>query len=669
MDQITLFTRTPPSPIVHEPLQVNVPERYRAELYKAELEDTCLVLEAYAERHPEVAPALLDVKLIEALALLLDDYIGPSVVADVNAYARNNFPGQNISRETYRRYCAACLERAADPYRLSAESQLPALSSTIGAWDGVQAFYRRYPMARFMVNMAMDNYQRNIQRCCDRVLEDWPDLQTYFFGGTVVNVLRRIGSTGSDFHKGGGQVLILTFKDAAQQDHMLVYKPTDVERDFRIVGDTDSLTAAINGNTLRVVTHKGVTAPVLLNAAGSLGELLKRQAVGHGDYDVPVYRILPIWPGSGLAAVNGSYPIRQSYGYLQYLSSDPADNRFAQPADRQPYYQSFGAQLALCWVFQITDLHQENLIVHRHMPYLIDLEMAYTGIMALPSDTNLRSAYRTFSVGNAQRDITGFGTNALSFSGGHLPDQPTKNALYDNNGGLTTPSTTDRANVWVAFSNVMTLIKHNQAAYDAWLVAAQHTVTRIIPYGTDFFLGQLHGLNSPEDTAIYATFPQEITLRMLHNGNIDIQNWGDNFQNHAVAAGIVVNINTLNQSYNAIAPKFAIWFDQQTATDFKSGDVPAYYQKMSTAQAMGSRGAPLQVNYGLAVQNTAAINQQPAANALVTLWGTVAPLLPNSYFPAPVVQGQRAYLQALQQNNAGYTTARVQNAVNDIAGW
>lgn len=673
MDRITLFATTPPALRMRQPLHIQVPERYRAELYRAELEDTRLVFEAYAERHPEVAPALLDRTLIETLAVLLDDYVGPGVVADINAFAKNTFPGQNITLETYRQYAAACLERAADPYRIAADWEVSALSSPNGAWVGLPAFYRRYPMVRYMVDVVTENYQRNIQRCCDRVIEDWPDLQTFFFGGTAMVTLAQIKTTGSDFHKGGGQVLILKFRDAVPTDHFLVYKPTDIERDFRIVGDTAALNAALIApapNNLRVVTHKGVTAPTLLNNAnGSLGEMLTAHAALGPGYVVPVYRILPVWPGSGLAAVNGEYPIRKSYGYIEHLSNTAADNQFATAPQRQAYYRSFGAQLALCWVFQITDLHQENVIVHARMPYLIDLEMAYTGIMALPTNTNLGAAYDTFDVQSTQRTLSGFGSQALSYATGNLPAETTKNGLYDTTGTLVPPDATDNGNLTTAFTNSVGLIIANFAAYDAWLVAAQNVVTRVLPYGTDVLLAQLRALNDPESVPASVTFPDEIGLRMQSNGNIDVQGWGDAFRNAAVGLGGVLPAADVNLIYNGLAPKFSIWFDPQTSTDFKAGDVPAYYQKMSTPQALGSSGKPLQVNYGLAVQNTTPVNQQPLSNALVTIWGTAAPLLPSSYFTGNVVQIQRNYLQALQLNAANFTTNRLAAAINDIGQW
>jgi len=667
MDRMTLFAATPPSPRLREPLEIDVPERYRAELYRTELEGTRRLLEGYAHRHPQVSQALLDPELIDALALMLDDYVGPAVATDVNAFVSQTFPGENITADMYRQYAAACLERAADPYQVAADWQISALSSPPGAWAGLLTFYRRYPMVRFMVNVVTENFQRNLQRCCDRVIEDWPDLQTFFFGGTMLNALTGIKTTGSDFHKGGAQVLILKFRDANQADQNLVYKPSDVERDFRIVGDTQALTAALAN--LSAVTRKGVAAQTLLNnGPGSLGEMLTAQA--NGRFTVPVYRILPVWPGSSLALADGAYPIRQSYGYLEFLTCGPADNRVTAP-QRTAYYRTFGAQLALCWIFQITDLHQENLIVHGHMPYLIDLEIAYTGIMTLPGETNLGAAFNTFTVQSTQRVMTGFGSQTLAYAEGTFPALNTKNALYDNAGLQIRPNTDDSPFVTTGFTNAAQLILQNGAAYDTWLVNAQNAVTRILPEGTSFLLSQLRAMNDPGNgPAISVTFPDEISLKMARFGELDVQRWSGPFCNAAVIPQVgVANVDAINLNYDALAPKFSIWFDPQTSTDFESGDVPAYYQKMNTPQALNSRGAPIKVNYGLAVLNAAVPNQQPLANALVTIWGTQQPLLPSSYFTGNVFQIQRNYLQALLQNNNNFMTNRVNAAINEIGQW
>jgi Domain of unknown function (DUF4135) len=666
MEQIRLFQRTPPSPGGETPVNVDVPERYRAELFRVELESTRRLFDGYAQRHPAVSEALGSVRLLGTLALVLDDYVAPGVVADINVFSENAYPGRPIALEDYKRYVAAMLERAADPYRLAASWETATQTSSDGAWRGLQAFYRRYPMIRSMVDAATQNFQQSILRCCDRVLEDWPDLQTFFFGGTVLNKLVRIETTGSDFHKGGGQVVILTFCDAVLQERRLVYKPTDVERDLRCVGDTAALAAALPN--LQVVTNKGVTALILLNnAAGSLGEMLTAQAALTGSaYTVPVYHILPVWPGSALAAVNGAVPIRKSYGYLEFLTSDAADNQFATPQQRQQFYKSFGAEVALCWVFQIIDLHQGNLIVHDRLPYLIDLEMACTGIMESPSNTNLGQAYGRFTVPDPQRAVEVWNSR-LSY----LPAArrlPTKNALYDTAGTLVAPGAADRYQVSQAFINSVDLIMHNLAAYDAWILAAQHVVTRILPFGTDLLQALAQGLNDPASPQSSVVFPEQIELKTLGFGRDEIGNgWGANFLVAALAAA--GSAPALNLGYDAIAPKFAFWFDPRTAADFAAGDIPTYYQKMDTPQALNSVGDFVPVTYDSAIQATAAVSQQPLANALVTLWGTPPPLLPATYLTGNAFQILRDYLNALHLNVGNFRRTREAAGAVDINQW
>ncbi|WP_411851087.1 DUF4135 domain-containing protein [Stenotrophomonas sp. LGBM10] len=670
MDTLILFAATPPRAGGPPPLRVQVPERLRAQLYKADLEAVALGLAAYAARHPRVADALADAALLGSLALLLDGYVTGSVVADLNAFAANSAPGQPITEDaTYPRYISACLQHAVDPYVASAD--WPQILAPVGAppWEGVQAFNRRYPMTRRMVETTAANFQRNILQCCDRVLEDWPDLEAFFFGGTGMQALTEIGATGSDFHKGGGQVLLLTFRDAAALSHRLVYKPSDVERDFRIVGDTHALTAALNANQLRAVIWKGVTQTNLLNnAAGSLAEMLTAQAAGQFACVASTYRILPVWPGTSLVAVNGQLPVRQSYGYTEFLSSAQGDNRFTSGAQRDTFYRSFGGLLALCWLLQVTDMHQENLIVHAHMPYLIDLEMAPSGIQALPGDTSLSGAYRSFEVPVQRRHITYWGTSRLEYE--PMTDtKATQNALYDTTGVLTQPSPTDKNALLTTFQNAVGLIIANQPGYNAWLQAAQRVVTRILLTGTDELMTQLRRYNSFNEPDHAAHSPAEIVLDCQRAGRISMQRWATEFYTTANPPAGALTRAQLNLAYTTVRPSFAIWLDPQTAADFIAGDIPTSYQQMISADAMSSIGKVVTVDYGAAVQAAIPVNQQTLSNLLVTLWGTPAPLLPATYFTEPVVQMQQAYLTAMQQNNGNFATTRINAAVAEVSRW
>jgi len=668
MDQMILFQSTPPAANVSAPETIRVPERFRAELFRSELEASRRLLLQYAARHPAVAPALGRLRLLEALALALDDCVGAAIAADVNAFADQTYPGQPITKEMYRQYAACSLERAGDPYRISADWQITALAAAAD-WSGLLAFFRRYPLARHMVDAVAANFQQSLLRCCDRLLEDWQDLQTFFFAGAPLQQLSEITTTGSDSHKGGGQVLLLRFQVAGLPGGgSLVYKPSDVERDFRIVGNTQALAAALDN--LRVVTAKGVSQDVLLNAgAGSLGEMFTQQLPNVLGYTVPCYRILPVWPGSSLALDEGRYPIRKSYGYIEYLSNAAADRQFESPDQIDAFYRAFGVQLGLCWVFQMADLHQENLIVHQHLPYLIDLEVAYAGIMAVPSDTGLSIAYSRFSARSGNRNLQGWATDRLDYVQEPESEEVTKNALYDMEGELRRPTDADRQTIATAFQIAVDTIFANVDAYTQWLTAAQHCVTRQLPLGTGDLLGILRTLTNPA-AAPAARLVDEIRLRLLDLfGQDGVSRWGELFYQACSGPGGANSADQVNLIYFRLQPTFSIWFDRQTALDYECGDIPAYYQKMDTPDLLGSTGAPIRVDCGLAVQYANADHQQALSAALIAIWGTETPLLPASYFTADVVEIQQQYLAALAANQNDFRTHRVRAATQNIGSW
>src|SRR5262249_51818556 len=140
----------------------------------------------------------------------------------------------------------------------------------------------------------------------------WGSIQITFADrpGSLLDKLTAIQSTGSDFHKGGQQVLILTFSiQGATRTLHVVYKPSDLEVDCLIVGDTQAV------NILRPRFQQS-----------SLMEMLNSLIQGRQDlglYAFPTYKILPLSPGSLLSPDHdGTLPIRNSYGYIQFLEYD-----------------------------------------------------------------------------------------------------------------------------------------------------------------------------------------------------------------------------------------------------------------------------------------------------------------------------------------------------------
>ncbi|MCC6808916.1 MAG: DUF4135 domain-containing protein [Deltaproteobacteria bacterium] len=219
--------------------------------------------------------------------------------------------------------------------------------------------------AQHMASRMADNFVRNIHLACERVTVDLEDVGKAF-GLEGKPKLVDISSSGSDFHKGGKQVLMLTFIDATGEPKKIVYKPSDVESDALIVG----------------------------NQKGSLATMLN--ATLPEDCRLPTYTILAKNPGS---EHSGKLAVRESYGYIQFLESPPRterEGRITVPESARmtkkeltTYLHQCGAWLATAVSFGIKDLHAGNLMVHHGRPFVIDLEFAFHGALARLKDTSL----------------------------------------------------------------------------------------------------------------------------------------------------------------------------------------------------------------------------------------------------------------------------------------
>jgi hypothetical protein len=294
---------------------------------------------------------------------------------------------------------------------------------------GLNAFVKRQPQAKTLLDRVAKNFRDNVEECLKRVRGDRKAIETCFLdGGTIVKITR-IDSPGSDPHKGGKRVVILTFEYRPGQEgtaqKRVVYKPSDVEIDYRLAGRN---TPALQG-FLEACEHSrdaaSYPAPpyqslyefvdgVVLN---SLNETVAEVAArNRGEPDsqafiaerarvlemlaLPSYVILPRNPGSRLPSID-SPPIRNSYGYLEYLTHDPAPlPPFGTPLDRyvlgrvrdegkvdpqwdwitdrgdeaRSCFRLWGRLMVIACLFLQTDLHWDNQRVRRRKPHLIDLE-------------------------------------------------------------------------------------------------------------------------------------------------------------------------------------------------------------------------------------------------------------------------------------------------------
>ena len=280
-----------------------------------------------------------------------------------------------------------------------------------GGVSGVDAFYKRYPLLGYAIETVAAHHRDNIKLACERVAENWDDIRQAFFPGKPLK-LKQIRTTGNDFHKGGKQVLILTFDLGGEDEGRIVYKPSAVEIDCRIVGDSSVFDTVKPGG---------------YEQEHSLSELInsftRRRWLQHGleSKPLPTYKILPYnrtsvpdsygyieylshWPGLDdlpLFARNDRDSIPATVGSeIQKLMADPktqglvllSDWITEDASEAQVFYHQFGGLMAMAMSVSLCDLHLQNLIVHDRAPYLIDLEDAIKFPMSRVPPTMLMGA-------------------------------------------------------------------------------------------------------------------------------------------------------------------------------------------------------------------------------------------------------------------------------------
>ena len=162
--------------------------------------------------YQKVEPALTKSGLLTNLCSILDEYIVSAVNADLQQ-----------SKATYGQYFESVLKS----YPNSVANFLKKYLNTAQALEKIETYF-----------------EQNILTACGRILDDWGYLQGLFVDqkGSFLDQLIDIRSTGSDFHKGGQQVLLLTFGMKPPGSSVrVVYKPSDLEVDCLIIGNTQAV--------------------------------------------------------------------------------------------------------------------------------------------------------------------------------------------------------------------------------------------------------------------------------------------------------------------------------------------------------------------------------------------------------------------------------------------
>src|SRR5262249_11109629 len=141
------------------------------------------------------SPALQQANLLRELAEMLDLYVGPAINAGMDAL---NPHGANPPPVPTLTAFYNTILNPSDAVYLANRNN----------------FLAQYPVTQAAVTQLTQNFQQNILTACQNVLNDKPLIENFFsadYPFLQLRSLQEIESTGSDFHKGGKQVLKLRF--------------------------------------------------------------------------------------------------------------------------------------------------------------------------------------------------------------------------------------------------------------------------------------------------------------------------------------------------------------------------------------------------------------------------------------------------------------------------
>lgn len=483
---------------------------------------------------------------------------------------------------------------------------IPAFYHRIGTTDyaaNVLAFRNNYPITDNALVRIAANFRANIKDACGRAFADRTAIQNLFidlYPGLTLTSLKAIKSTGSDFHKGGKQVLVLTFgtfwwwgRIPWWSDLKVVYKPTDLEIDCLLVGNSNAVNA--------------VTAPTQF-MVNSLVEIFNNRAAANPPANfepLPTYRILPRFPTSNMPIGPAGLPIRAAYGYMEYLGYDltgipiPYSNYYLtgesdyliyQKQDETQivprFYRQMGEWLAFATMFAITDMHMENVRVTKYQPRLIDLEISLTKVFNF--DVTETTMFKV-TMGTTLGGINGVRNDEAEFLrqvrliGGFLQigRVPLGKEFQNRLRAMRPSERVVQVNSFLLLQglrNAMAVIRAGQQNGDftAWFNRLTNTnvLVRVLPYGTtDWERTRKRVYEDMVESAPGRLLRPTIIQIMQSQLNLDFPNY--------VPPGL--------PKFTAMIPGTAIALGP-AATDLENFDIPAFYHRIGTTDILDSNG-------------------------------------------------------------------------------
>lgn len=597
--------------------QLQAERQYRAALYIQHLDAAQTFLTqtlagpgpaGLGNDYPFVAQALAAGSLLDGLAKSLDHWICPAVE---DAMDRSMAVGPPNAPTTYTGWFD---DDVFDPHNATYQ-------------NNVTNFFASYPITANALTQIAANFQNNLETACRRIIADKAAITALFsdrYFGLTLSALTAITSTGSDFHKGGQQVLILTFATRSfggfapfTSTLQLVYKPADLELDCLVAGESAAVNRATGAVFMQNSLVEIVNTVAQANPAAGLEQL-------------PTYRILPRNPTSALPAPTPvvPLPVRQAYGYIEYLGYSLTGLTFgafnyyplgasdylifqSDDADTivESFYHQVGQFLALAVTFSLQDLHVENVRTTTYRPHLIDLEICLTTAVANITQTLLFFTLLgsdTGGINGSSRDNEDFVWTFTQRMVGNRPrydlGQQFVRKWYQNRLWALRPNKRlVRVNAfWLlqGLQNGMNVLRaaQNAGAFAPWFARLANVLVRVVPFATsdwntvrDHIYVDAISLNNPP-VALAPT----ITEELLRTRTTQFNQY---------------------QANPTPEPKFVALVSPQSATDLTNFDIPVFYHRVGSTDLLDSTGQVIPVPAQVSVYN--AQNNQVQANTNV----------------------------------------------------
>ena len=455
----------------------------------------------------------------------------------------------------------------------------------------IQKFYtEKYPFLGVLSSTIEQNAIKNLKRLAERVIGDIDGLRQVF--DIRLKSLVQISGTGSDLHKGGQQVLFLTFDTTSGSRVKLVYKPSDLESDCLIVGDSIAL---------------GKVDPVFFGSTKSFYELINEEIKKRPDYDatqkkgpflLPTYKFLPKNYGSSINISD----LRKSYGYIEFVSSEKekanytgsygignaqvySDYNIKDEADVSKiagkFYTLVGQITPITTLLSMADVHHENVITHNYEPYLIDLEVSL--LRNIPINKVNTTGFYKDGLGRYEAQTFGLKNIASApqpevYVRSALGKEPTRNRLWHNNQLIDTQPYITQIASGVEFT-IEAINSMQASTLNNWIQRVEKSTVRYVIYATVSYISIYQAILFEKDI---------ITKFSINDGSFkDTMHRVTNTNLKAWERGLTTGddddygLRFLGQAYDYVSP------------DYANGDIPAFYHKLSTNKVVDSNGKTL----------------------------------------------------------------------------